>query len=82
MDEPQSADTAGSIKSALLKQNRVFAAILGLLLLAELVLQLSLRQGWTAYAGLDAVSAVAVDGQGQVWAAGGACRSDYGIPIW
>jgi streptogramin lyase len=65
------------LKAALLERREPWAivtailvGILALFLLAELALQLAQRNSWTTYAGLDAVSAVAVDGQGQVWAAG------------
>lgn len=44
--------------------------MLGILLFTYVSLQLVLWKGWTTYKGLDAVSAVAVDGQGQVWVAG------------
>jgi len=48
----------------------VLAVLLASLLIVEVGLQLVLRNRWASYADLGQVSAVAVDGQGQVWAAG------------
>lgn len=69
--------TPRSFKAALLEPRKPWAtviAILGgflaLLLVAEIALQLALRNRWTRYEGLDTVSAIAVDGQGQIWVAG------------
>ncbi|HSK89315.1 MAG TPA: two-component regulator propeller domain-containing protein, partial [Anaerolineales bacterium] len=45
-------------------------AILALLLLTALSLQLLLRAGWNAYAGLDGTVGIAADGEGRVWATG------------
>ena len=56
------------------KRTRVTSiAILGivfsLLLLTEFILRLSLHKGWTTYAGSESVSLLAVDNEGQIWAA-------------
>ena len=72
MHESQLVYTVQPSMAALLKQKRIriFGVILGLVLLVEVALLLAQRNSWTNYEGLEVVSAVAVDGQGQVWAAG------------
>lgn len=61
-----------SDRSLLFKHKGVMAlgVILALLLLTALSLQLFLRLGWTAYAGLDGIVGIAADGDDRVWVTG------------
>ena len=61
-----------SAKPSLLRNKAVqlLGMLMGLILLIGLVLRLAQRSSWTHYEGLDAVSAIAADAQGHIWAAG------------